>query len=314
MYAFINDISIAPEGVELIDSRPLIQELIRVFFEIRNFKIEKLSVPLDFFRTTIGGSHSIFDYYQMSEDPDERNAIVSFLDSTIEDIHADYFAMIQQAESRNLFDIYLDNRSSFLLKEAYLLDLPVISLGSKSIFKEDTIICEYYTLTDAGILSETISLRNFYSPTSLVTYGEYLLQKCYDIHFATTNWRPFENPCWRSEITKQILEKYGYPAYRRKLNPAECRARNMEVAITVLLANGWYYNITTTRYNHHRQEIWRVYSNDLCRESVYISVDLVEGEFEVQDRRGRWKKTLFFNGEETGKDYTRENSHNINLG
>lgn len=87
----------------------------------------------------------------------------------------------------------------------------------------------------------------------------------------------------------------------------------MQVAPMILEANGWEFDSDITGLNNHRQEVWRIYTNRFGGETVYISVDLGEGEFEIQNRRGLWKRTVFFDGRDTGKDYTGQNTHNINI-
>ncbi len=87
----------------------------------------------------------------------------------------------------------------------------------------------------------------------------------------------------------------------------------MMAAKLVLKANGWSYNHVITNYNRRKEYIWKIYTNSLTNEEIYISVDLGEGEFEMQDRRGFWKVTRFFDGSATGKNYGDNRTHDISI-
>lgn len=313
MYSFLNDKSIDPQGEPVADSRPFIRELMATVFTLRQYQIERIRVPDNFANTPIAGSVSIAEFYQTSTDVEERNLILGFLANNVKAIPAENAQALQEAESKNLFDIYLDGSSSNFLKEAYVTDLPAVSLRTKPLFETDFLQCQQYILTENGEQTINVPICNAYHLGSHNIHNAYFLQTNHKITFATTRFDPVSNPCWRGNATNQILQRFNYPACMEGLSAADRRAINMQVASMILESNGWEFDVTITGLNNHRQEVWRIYTNRFSGETVYISIDLGEGEFEIQNRRGLWKRTVFFDGRDTGKNYEGQNTHNINI-
>ncbi len=310
MYSFLNDISISPAGITVLDSRQLIKELINTVFLLKKFKIERIRVPENFAHVAIAGSVSIAEFYQTSTDAEERGLILGFLENMTEVPPSENIEAVEQADAKHLFDIYLDGVSSHLLKEAYVKNSPTVSFASHPSYQADFLNCKKYIVTEKGDRNLDILLNNVNNQNIQLAHFDYLLQINVNIIFSKRKLDPSKNPCWREEVTKGILDKYNYPNCLDGLSQTECRSINMQLAPMILEANGWVVNSRLTSINRGRTEVWKVYTNRLGEE-VHVSVDLVEGEFEIQDRNGKWVKTVFFDGKDTGKDYSQfKNSKN----
>lgn len=319
MYCFVNDISISPKGIVVQNSRPILKSFLNSVYTLHQYGIEKTRVPENFESLSIAGSFSISELYITATEVDEKNLIISFLGNRIENIPSSNADYIQQEQSKGLFDIYFDGASSELLKEAYVMNLPAVSFNTKPIFAVTTLHCKKYILNEQGDQFTPKQVHNIYSIECHITLSDYLLQVNHEIIFAAKRFNPANDPCWRGSKTIEILEKYSYPDCLRGLGMDERRAINMEIAPKILDANGWDFSQAITGLNKDRPEVWKIYTNRFSDDNFYISVDLGEGEFEIQDRKGKWVRTVFFDGRETGKDYSKQKNsknkegHHINI-
>jgi len=315
MYAYLNDLSIAPAGFAKEKILALLNEFIGVFSCLRDYQIEKLRVPKGFTNENlIFGTTTIKDLVKSlsgETDYDIRTRIVTFLNNVEESRPNEHDERLNLAQRSKLIEVSYQEVHSDMLSEAYLLAYPLVSVKSRPDFDVHFLPCEVLELNLVNEATKTISLPNLFDLNSVNHHHGLLLKIHHDSMFAKKKWIPFENPSWRTDVTKDILILAKYPGNRNQLSVAELRSLNMNAAELVLIANGWTFNRVITNYNRHKPYIWRVYSNSLTSENVYISVDLGEGEFEIQDRRGHWKATRFFNGNDTGKNYSGDNTHGI---
>lgn len=313
MYCILNELSISPEGVVVANPGLLLKTLIDTFLSARTYKLEQVIVPSGFSDIAITSGMSAKAYRDTLQDPDEKSRINSFLANAAQHFDGHYDQDFAAAEDGRLIDVSFDGVRSSSMRDAYICDLPLLSFDVDP-FRTATVTCEKYILKATNEQTISVTVRNLHNPDSLATHEVVLLKLCQDIILKWERWNPANNPCWRKEVTENILKEVGYPSFNGDESMQEKRAKNTKAVLDVLKANGWVYNHIVTGKNNGRAEIWKIFSNPLSNEQVYISVDLGEGEFEIQDRRGKWTNTTFFDGRKhPTKDYKNEQSHDIAL-
>ncbi|MGO4289877.1 hypothetical protein [Chitinophaga sp. RAB17] len=313
MYCILNELSISPEGVVVANPGPLLKTLIDTFLKARTYKLEQVIVPSGFSDLAITSGMSAKAYKNTLDDPDEKSRINSFLANATQHFDGHYDQDFAAAEDGRLIDVSFDGVRSSSMRDAHICDLPLLSFDVDP-FRTTTVNCDKYILTDAGEQTMPITVMNLHDPESFAAHEAAFLKLCQDIILKWERWDPADNPCWRKEVTDNILTDAGYPSFTGKESMQEKRSKNTKVVLDVLKANGWVYNYIVTGKNNRRAAIWKIFSNPMSNEQVYISVDLGEGEFEIQNRHGKWTNTTFFDGRKhPTKDYKGENSHDIKL-
>ena len=311
MYCILNELSISPEGVVIADPGPLLKTLTDTFFKARSYSIEQVIVPIGFSDMTITAGLSARAYRDTLQDPDEKRRINSFLANATQYYDGHYDQDFVAAEDGRLIDVCFNGRHSSSMRDALICDLPLLSFDVDP-FRTTTIICDKYILTNTHEQTISVTVRSLHDPSSYATHEDALLKLCQDIILNWKRWNPTDNPCWRKEVTDKILKDVGYPGYNGNESMQEKRAKNTKVVLDILKANGWVYDRSVTTKNNGRDAIWKIFSNPMSNEQIYISVDLVEGEFEIQDRRGKWTNTTFFDGRKhPTKNYKGDNTHDI---
>ena len=315
MYVYLNDLSAEPTGFSTETILSLLKEFIGVFSSLRSYQIEKLRVPRGFkSENQIFGSIPIKDLVislNGDTDYDLRTRILTFLNNVEEARPSDHSERINLAQQSRLVEVRYDNIPSDMLSEAFLLVYPVISFRTHARFDVHFLPCEALEIDLENEALRSITLPNFFDSDGITRYHGLLLSIHHNLLFARTKWDPFNNPSWRTAVTSNILALAKYPGNRNQLSLTELRSLNAIAAELVLDANGWEYNRVITNYNRGKEAVWKIYTNNLTNEQIYISVDLGEGEFEMQDRRGRWRVSRFFDGSPTGKDYGNDRTHDI---
>ncbi len=324
MYTVLNDISAVPFGVNIPDNWHLINDVINIVLYLsENYSLDRLRVPANLEGIKIAGSHSINDYrtmYPHAFDTDRLIALESFIANRISFDDTELLAAVNEYSHGNLIDIYIGTQRSTLLAGAHLLELPSLSFQSAATFTVDKLNCEFVCLDSAKqIVSKPVQINNIHDASGFEAHRVLLTKIKRQIVFANTTWNATDNPCWNTSIITEILREFNYPNCLAELDTAEKRAINMKVAENILISNCWEEDINVKNFNKERKEIWRIYKAKSSQHEAYISVDLGEGEFEMQDRRGKWTKTVFFDGRNTGKDYSKykksknSDGHHINI-
>jgi hypothetical protein len=312
MACILNELSISPEGVYISDVGEVIEGLITTFYVAKVYKLEQLKAPTGFNDMPIGNNLSLNAYRKQIEDPDKRQRVVGFLANVVDDFNDDFTQEIKDADIERMFEVSFNDQISTGLKDAHTCLLPILSLQTSTYFSNDFLECRRYTLDDQGWHDKPVRLVNLHNVESVAIHQGFLMHTCQKIILERKNWNPYKNPSWRYDATDKIIKESKYPDFSGNESTDENRAKNTAVVIEILKANGWTYNYDITRKNSHRQEIWKIFTNDMTDDSVFISVDLSEGEFEIQDRKGKWVNTTFFDGRKNEKkDYSKANTHNI---
>jgi|GEM_PF-1824237 len=317
MYAFVNDLSLQKPTDSDDKAVSLLTELIEVFSTLKQYKIEKLRVPeafktefIFFGRKPLKG---IIEGLAGEKYATQRNYILTIFNLISEIRPPEHARQIDEQEIERICEVSYLEAPSIMLTQAHILQLPVVSVLSGIEFECDFIDCVTLTVSANGNRPGVTRLKNRYSSQNAEIHHNYLISLQHGIEFANKRWNPYDNPSWRTDVTKEILNAASYPHEREQAGSGEARRINMKAATAVLEANGWDFNRNITRYNRSKPAVWRVYTNDFTNEDVYISVDLDEGEFEICNRHGEWQVTRFFDGRPTGKNYGNSTSHNIRI-
>lgn len=324
MYGVLNDVSAAPAGVVVQNNWQLIKDVIDITTYLsNNYSFERLRVPRNFENLSIAGGPSINDYramYPQQIDIDRLISIESFIANNVSNDDAELITTIDAYENGNPIDLYINDQSSLLLAGAFVLKLPAISFKSLAVFTRDRLDCEFVSLNDENILTRrNVQVDNIYDSSGYNTHSKLLIEIKAKAQFTDTVWDASSNPCWNKEVMDEVFKEYNYPGCLSGRSSEERLDINKRVAEKILISNGWEEDLNLKRINAGRTEIWRIYKARSSRNTTYISVDLGEGEFEMQDRRGKWFKTIFFDGRDTGKDYSKykrsknKDGHHINL-
>lgn len=324
MYAVLNDISANPVGVNIPDNWPLIKKVIDIASYLsEKYRLDKLRVPHNFANFNIAGSHSINNYrakYPNDFDIDRLIVLESFLANRISIDDAELSQAVNGYNNGNPIDIYIGAQNSTLLAGAHLLKLPALSFQSAAIFTVNKLVCDFVSLGLLNqIVSEPVQIDNIHDDTGFEYHRVLLTEIKRQIIFINAEWDATNNPCWNAAIIVEILAEFNYPNCLAKLGMQERRAINMKVAEKILISNGWEEDINVKSLNKDKTEIWRIYKARSSQHEAYISVDLGEGEFEMHDRKGKWTRTVFFDGRDTGKDYSKyknsknKDGHHINI-
>lgn len=324
MYTVLNDISAYPAGVNISNNWPLIKMVIDITSYLsENYSLDKLRVPHNFENIPIAGSYSINDYrvmYASTSDIDRLIALESFIANRISTDDAELLEAVNGYKNGNPIDIYIGTINSTLLAGAHLLNLPALSFQTSASFTVDKLNCDFISLDSTNkIISKPVQINNIHDTAGYNAHRVLFTEIKQQIKFANSTWDATNNPCWNTAIIAEIYKEYNYPDCLLGRSLEERIVINKKVADKILISNGWEVDLNKNKLNKDRPEIWRIYVAKSSRDETYISVDLGEAEFEMQDRRGKWTKTIYFNGKDTGKDYSKyrksknKDGHHINI-
>jgi len=316
MKGFLNDLSISPNEIIVADSTEIVKLFLKLYNNLRDkYNFRKIRVPSDLVTRPICGSLSFSDLLNPQwpqYNKELASLLLSFMQNRLEFPDAEISTAINEYELDKLLEVNCDGSESVLLKEAFILNDMVLSLATLDRYMQPRINVQVCVIRVDHHSERDERLNNCSGDDHVEHHAHFLLEKLLREKFEKFEWEPIDQPCWNNVLTTKILEKYNYPNCKENVALNELRGIYQVIASEVLEANGWIFDPNVTRLNIHRPEIWKIYRAHFSRQTYFISVDLQEGEFEMQNRRGKWVRTVFLDGAETGKDYTKENTHNIN--
>lgn len=316
MTGFLNDLSFSPPGAVLNNCKSAIASFLQIITELnKTYSVRKVRVPPGVSQLRLAGQKSFEDFLNINDNEYDRDLsilIKSFLVNRRESPDQEIIEAVNQFELNKLIEVKLNGHSSLLLKEAHILDSFCISFPTLNIFSALELTINVLTIWEHKESDANQKLSNFSSGEHIESHQKFLSKKLYEEKFQKHRWNPVQEPCWNSEVTKKILETYNYPECKKGKSVEQIKALYKQISNNVLEANGWIFDKNITNLNNHRKEVWRIYRPEMSSTTSFISVDIFEGEFEIQDRNGKWHSTCFFNGTNTGKKY-KDSSHNISV-
>lgn len=316
MYAFLNDISISPEGVLRKDNWSLLQTVMNIVSDLRRFKIESLRVPKEFMEMPIASSHSIrfyLDHSYTSLDSDQRTRLYDFVGNLLDERDATISKAIAPFEERSLPEVNLYGEPSALLTEAHLLEFPIVSFPSDVIFTVPQLEAELHTLSiNDTIGTMQISLPNFYDTSeSFQSHAKFLVSILHFAIFPDGQWNPQQQPIW-NEQTATLLTGMSFPqSIHGRL---EKKAELIRVGGLVAELNGFVYDRDVSDKNRSGQHLRRIYRSVYGSKTAYLSIDFekASGCFELLDHRGVHLREITFLGVKSG-DSDSSGKHSIRI-
>ena len=310
MFAFLNDLSVTPEGVVVADNWNIIKQLLRVSAELKSYGIILIRVPEDFVNKPVAGTLSLAEHVRNLKGDDKR-LLLDFMGNRLENRPSEIENILRNEQQDKLEEIAIGKKNSQLLLEAYLTNSACLSLTTHTDFCVDFLKCEYVTLSiDWGLTSKTVSIENLYSDTSFTSHRSFLSEFKKQITFSKTKWKPKERPIWNSEARK-ILDKLRFPL--SPLGFRDKREELMEIGTIVAELNGWRFNAIITKKNKNPGQLRQIFHSRNSGNIYYLSIDFENayGRFELHDYKGNHLGEIaFVDGSSTG---TRDTTGNHNI-
>ena len=313
MLAFLNDISISPDGVVTEDNLDIIKQLIHVSNELKKYGITKIRVPKNLMSESIAGSHSLEYYINHTANHDIRGLILSFIDSRLERRTTEIDEIINAEENNKAVDTYLADKNSVLLTEAYLMECPVISFQTHASFSVDFLECKYHVLNDEHQISNSpIEIENLFSIQNFTSHREFLIDWKKKIIFSKARWKPKDNPVWNTH-TASLLNEISFPQSRK--GNREKREELNEVGTMVAEMNGWKFDKEITRKNKNPQQLRTIFRSKNNGSTFYLSIDFEnpDGRFELHNHRGKHLSEIKFADGVQTKESDNTGQHDIQV-
>jgi len=299
MFAFLNDLSIAPGGCHIVDNWAIIKRLIDNLSELEKYNIRKVRVPQGFLHLPIANSHSLAHHVQNSTG-DKLKLLLGILANRMIVADTEITAQLEEAQIDTVIDVKMAGATSQLLTEAYVMDCPSVSLGTIDVYRQNFLNCDFDILTsNNAIISENIELPNIHNEESFTGHRIFLSNWKQKIAFAKTKWDPQADPIW-NDHTATILERCKFPlsAQGKKDKKTELR----EVGTMVAELNAWKYDERVTKKNRNAGQMRKIFQSKSGAKDSYLSIDFKNayGRFELHDHKGKHLREIkFINGEES---------------
>ncbi len=293
MFAFLNDLSISPDGCHLPQNLDVIEQLINNFGELKNYGIGKIRVPQAFLKMPIAGSRPI-EHYIQNDYGDKSRLILGFVANRMKVVDPKITEALNAAQQDVVIEVTIDENSSRLLTEAYVMNCPSVSMNTTNSHRQDFLNCSLNTLTDAGhILPTAIQISNIHDDNSVTNHRIFLSEWKQKIQYAKTKWNPQVEPIW-NKYTPTALGKLGFPlsvAGKKEKIP-----ELTEVGFIVAELNGWHYDECVTKKNKNSGQYRRIFRSKNADRVSYLSIDFEKphGFFELYNYKGKHQKEIRF--------------------
>jgi hypothetical protein len=310
MFAFLNNLSLSPDDYTALDNWEIIAELCNISSIFQDYSIRKLRVIEGFFDAPIANSHSL-SYYAMYGTQDRRQLILTLAGNRLEVTPSEINLALNEIEGDNVIDVTLDNHSSKLLTEAYVMKCPTVSLPTKETCSGDFLNCNFHILDEKDYtLTNPIVIHNITNANSFNVHKEFLIEWKHKILFSKSKWNPRHKPIW-NDMTKNLLDKCKFPL--SPLGKRDKKVELLEIGTLVAELNAWQYDEAVTKKNKNSGQLRKIFKSKNCSSPSYLSIDFESayGMFELHDDKGRHLGEIkFIDGEMNGEADTKGH-HNI---
>lgn len=311
MYSFINDLSISPNGVTVPDNWNLINTVMDISYQLRDYRIERLRVPPDFTTLPIAGTSSLADYLADPHfDNEKRTLLYTFLGNRIEEPDSEISAALAHAQNDKLIDVYHNIHSSDLLTEAHVMKCATISFETIPDYQVDEIAAELSVMSgNNDPVPFNINIKNFFNLNGFKVHSAFLIEWKRKIVFTKTKWNPIDRPIW-NDLTATTLAEINFP---ESINlKADKKEELRRVGSLVAEMNAWVFDEGITKKNKNAGQWRRIFRSDSGSKTAYLSIDFENafGGFEVHNHKGTHQGQIDFLGK-YNKEADTEGHHDI---
>lgn len=312
MFAFLNNLSISPNGIQIADNLSLLYGLITNLTELENYRIRKVRVPVGFLHMPIANSHSLAHHIHNSSG-DKLKLLLTFVGNRMEVAEPEIIEALDVAQQDLVIDVTLNGDSSQLLTEAHIMQCPSLSINTAAIYCQDILNCSLNTLTQGGsILSENIQISNIHNAQSITSHQAFLSDWKKKIVYAKTQWDPQSKPVW-NDHTPIALQRVKFPM--SVSGGKDKKAELIEVGTIVAELNGWQYDERVSKLNKNAGQMRHIFRSKSGVKDCYLSVDFEKpyGFFELHDYKGKHLGEIkFIDGSPSGGADS-QGHHNIKV-
>lgn len=297
MYSFINDLSISPNGIAIQNNWNLIDTVMDISYQLRDYKIERLRVPSNIAALPIAGTASIADYLADPHfDHEKKTLLYEFLDNRIEEPDDEINVALANAQISKLINVYHNHNPSDLLTEAHVMKCAVISFETIPDYQVDLIPAKLLVISaDETETSSNINIRNLFNVNGFKIHNAFLIEWKQKIVFTKTKWNPIDKPIW-NDLTAATLMEINFPeSIKLKFDKKEELRR---VGSLVAEMNAWVFDEGITKKNKNAGQWRKIFRSDSGNKTAYLSIDFENafGGFEVHNHKGTHQGQIDFLG------------------
>lgn len=297
MYSFINDLSISPNGITVPDNWSLINTVMDISYQLRDYRIERLRVPVAFTTLPIAGTSSLADYMADPHfDNEKKTLLYTFLGNRIEEPDSEISAALANAQNNKLINVYHNGNSSDLLTEAHVMNCVAISFETTPDYQVDLIAAELSVMSgNDDPVPFDVNIENLFNLNGFNVHSAFLIEWKRKIVFTKIRWNPINQPIW-NDLTAATLTEINFPeSISQKVDKKEELRR---VGSLVAEMNAWVFDEAVTKKNKNAGQWRRIFRSDSGSKTAYLSIDFenAHGGFEVHNHKGTHQGQIDFLG------------------
>jgi hypothetical protein len=296
MYFYLNDLSMCKIDATL-STEKIVLHFLKIYKSLIDYRFEKLVVHTDFLDTPIINNVTIKEYWNANSRSDIAKRLKSLIKNTI--VYNDNEPL--EYEIKKLEDVTFYGISSLLLREAYQAHLPAVSFDTNIVFRKPILDIEYNFIEEDKYDSKKDKIINICLSDHIIVHEDYLKNKRIEFITRDATWDASVTPFLVPDVMKNYLDNIKFTQNNEGLNEGQRIAKYLGIGSKIAFMNGWIQDDQISAKNHSDNQIRRVFKSK-GKKTMYLSIDIRHGEFELLDENGEHKSVYSFYGEKVIKE------------
>lgn len=285
------------QGAVNIDAEATILQFLKVCKSLLEYRFEKLVVNSDFLDAPLVNDVTIRQHWNLNSKSDVARRLKSLKDNTI--TYNDDEPL--PVEIKRLEDVTYNGDSSILLREAYQGKLPAISFDTNIAFHVPFLNIVYHCIEDDKYENKNDVITHFCLLNHLMAHSKYLNTKRIEFIKRDAVWDASVSPFLLKEETKTFLDSIKFTQDTDGLDDGQRIAKYLGVGTKIAFLNGWVQDDEISAKNHSGNQIRRIFRSK-GKKTMFLSIDIRHGEFELLDEDGEHQSVYSFYGEKINKE------------
>ena len=285
------------QGAVNIDAEAIILQFLKICKSLLDYRFEKLAVNPGFLDTPLVNGVTIREHWNLNSKSDVARRLKSLKDNTI--TYNDIEPL--SAEIKKLEDVTYNGNSSVLLREAYQGKLPAISFDTNIALHVPFLNIVYCCIENDKYESKNDTITHFCLLDHLTTHTDYLDARRIEFIKRDAVWDASVTPFLLIKETKEFLDSIKFTQNSEGLDEGQRIAKYLGVGTKIAFLNGWIQDDEISGKNHSDNQIRRIFRSK-GKKTMFLSIDIRHGEFELLDEDGEHHAVYSFYGVKINKE------------